>query len=302
MIQDQFTLTMIPDGSIAFYMFLAASFSFLFLRWFAEFEMDQQHTWVPRVRFGALVSVFAVLIVVLWGGVPGAAPHFQYRSLDHVCDHMKPFLHGAARELPATFGNCNDEASHPPQPCVGHENLQTDGDSKEYMNAIWMGGLRSMRINSCKLSKTVGGIPGDSLYRFNIAGKFDELTMFLRVRKCMPVGGCVHMNSADHCCGSDIRFNFTFGLDCHEGSMNAIRSLKLIDAKLGQMIVEQDFASGMVNIQAMDISGEVEHSVVSHIHQVMQAKVKWGAQKIGMADLINKIVQYNAPGDVGHCL
>merc|ERR1712224_893638 len=107
---------------------------------------------------------------MIWGGVPGSSPHFQYRSLDSVCAHAQPFLHGVTSELPKAYGNCNDLESDPPQPCMGDSNLQTSGSKDSYMNAIWMGGIETMRINSCKLSKVPPSHarPGMSTYRFHI--------------------------------------------------------------------------------------------------------------------------------------
>jgi len=298
-------LTMTPDGSVAFYLFLAASFSFFFLRWFAERSVDEQHAWAPRVRTGALIGSFVGLTMLLWGGVPGAAPHFQYRSLDSVCEHARPLFDKVSNLLPAAYGNCDDLKSDPPQPCIGSSNLQTSGNDQEYMNAIWMGGLKTMQINSCSLSKVSpeDSHPGTSSYRFHIGGNFDHISMFLRVKQCMPMGGCVKMNSAKHCCGDDISFNFTFGVDCREspGSSNAIRSLRLIGADLGQMLVNQDMLDGALKIQAMDISGEVESAVKSHVETALDTKIKWGERELDMGDMLNRIVQYNAPADAGQC-
>jgi len=304
MLQDDDTLTMTPDGSIAFYTFLAASFAFFFLRWFTELEIDKRNAWAPNVRFAALVGVFVGLCVLIGGGVPGAAPHFQYHSLDSVCKHVQPFLHSVSNELPASYGNCLDTDSDPPQPCMGRSNLQTSGNDKQYMNAVWMGGIRTMQVNTCYLTKVpIKGARGTS-YRFHIGGKFDELTMFLRVKQCIALGSCVKMNSAKHCCGDNIAFNFTFALDCREspGSSDAIRSLTLTDANLGHMYVHEDMLGGVFKIQAMDISGQVESSVKGHMDKVLHTKIKWGKRKFDMAGMINKIVQYNAPSNVGQCL
>merc|ERR1719271_439928 len=301
MIQDSQTLTKTPDGSFAFYLFIAASFSFFFLRWFSESEISNSNKWAPRI----LVGVFVAFVLIIWTGVPGAQPHFEYRSLDSVCAHAQPFLHGMANELPAAYGNCLDVESHPPQPCMGDENLQTSGDDKDYMNAIWLGGIQSFQVSSCKITKVPpeDSVPGTSSYHFKFGGHFDKLTMFLRVRQC-TFGKCVEMNSADHCCGHDIGFNFTFAVNCREspGSTNAIRSLKLMDAEFGGMYVSQDFFKGAVKIQAKDISGQVEASLRDHIEKVLHAKVQWGKHMFAISDMLNKLVQYNAPSDAGRCL
>merc|ERR1712232_317062 len=114
---------------------------------------------------------------------------------------------------------------------------QTSGDKKQYMNAIWIGGLRTMDVHECQLHKVPNPQPGMSQYQFHIAGEFEKLSLYLRVKQCMPMGGCVNMNSADHCCGKHIGFNFTFSIDCKSspGSLNAIRNLQLVDASFGKM-------------------------------------------------------------------
>lgn len=305
MVQDESTLTMVPDGTFTFYFFIAAAASFMFLRWFIESQVDEGgYQWAPKVRLVVLIALYVGFITVIWGGVPGAAPHFQYQTLDSVCKHAKPFLHKVRAQLPQSYGNCKDTDSHPPQPCIGDSNLQTSGTKKQYMNAIWIGGLRTLDVRECELKRVANPQPGMSQYQFHIAGEFEKLSLFLRVRQCMPMGGCVKMNSADHCCGKHIGFNFTFSIDCKSvpGSLNAIRNLQLVDASFGKMIVHQEMMGGTMHVEAMDISGQVEGTVKSHIKDMLDMHIPWGGQSLSIGRMLNKLVQYNAPTDAGRCL
>jgi len=303
MIQDEDTLTMTPDGSFAFYIFLAAGFSFFFLRWFTEHEADDKHPWSRIMgvtcRTATLIAVYITLCMIIFGGVPGAAPHYQYRSLSSVCIHAQPFLDQVAEQLPAAFGNCKDKDSNPPQPCFGDENLQTNEDEDSRMDAIWMGGLRTLSFDSCHLEKVNDGLP--ETYRLKVGGQFHKISMFLRVKTCSPIGGCIKMNSADHCCGKNIGFNFTFDIACNPDKNNAIRAIRLQDADLDPMLVEQKLLGGAMKVQAMDISNQVESSVKGHIADMLHMQMKWGEQKLGVADMLNKLVMYNAPNQAGTC-
>jgi hypothetical protein len=301
MIQDAQTLTMVPEGAYAFYLFIAAGFAFLFMRWLIEIDVEAPK-WAPFLRLIVCVSIYAVFIATVWGGVPGAAPHFSYRSIDSICKHAKPFLSKVKTQFPHSYGNCTDKDSKPPQPCIGKDNLQTQGDANNYMNAIWIGGLETMEVTQCSLTRALSQVPGESEYNFVIAGEFGKLPLFLRVRQCTAVG-CVKMNSAKHCCGKHVSFNFTFGIDCKSvpGSMNAIRDLKLLTADFGKMIVHQDMIGGHLKVDAMDISNQVTQTVKAHIQDMLKATIPWGGHKKSVSDMLNKLVQYNAPSNVGTC-
>lgn len=303
MIQDAHTLTMPPDGSCGFYIFLGAGFSFFILRWFIESDVSESQGWAHSVRFVVLAVTWLAICAVIFHGVPGQAPHFRYQSLSAICEHTRPFLNQAVDQAPASYGNCKDVKSKPPQPCLGDENLHTEGDKNGYMNAVWIGGLRTTSFKRCKLEKRPTNEKGQTQYRLSVGGVFGHLSMFLRVKSCNPLVGCTRINTADNCCGDNLGFNFSFLLSCKPPSMgkNAIRSVEFERADIDPMIVSTKLMEGAIKVDAMDISPRVEHAVSEQVEGMLHRHIPWGGKPLNLAQILNKIVWYNAPSNAGTC-
>lgn len=303
MFQDEHTLTMPPDGSLSFYLFLGAGFSFFYLRWFVDCA-NPPSVMVLACRTALLGAFWLATCVVIIRGIPGAAHHFKYNTMGAICKHTQPFMNQAILEMPASYGNCTDKASNPPEPCIGHANLHTEDTEDGYMNAIWMGGLRTTSFNSCSLAKTsdADNDASTTQYRLAMSGVFGHLSMFLRVKSCSAFG-CTHLNSADNCCGSHLGFNFSFRLMCKPPGLgyDAIRKITFEDIKIDPMIVDVKMMGGALKINAMDISPKVEKAVKEQVQDMMAATIPWGGKPLSLAQILNKIVWYNAPARAGTC-
>jgi len=305
MIQDEHTLTMPPDGSCAYYIYLSAGFSFFFIRWFSESApVDEDNSgYVQNTRFAVLSITWLLLCAVIFHGIPGQAPHFTYRSLSTVCQHTQPFLNKAVEMAPASYGNCNDKSSHPPKPCLGDANLQTSESANgEYMNAIWISGLHTTRFSNCKLEKRPANDMRQTHYRLQVGGLFGHLAMFLRVKTCTPLG-CTRMNTAKNCCGRDLGFNFSFLMSCRPSSVgiDAIRDVKFEKISIDPMIVSAELMKGALKVDAMDISPQVEGAITDQIEAMLKKHVPWGGKPLSLEQLLNKIVWYNSPPNAGTC-
>jgi len=314
MIQDAHTLTMPPDGSFAFYIFIGAGLTLFILRWFVDIEgKPPSEAGFPGASIfqgsnGALISYMFLIVfwVITWlliaRGVPGSAPHYSYSSLSAVCEHTFPFMTQAVRQLPASFGNCKDMDSKPPQPCIGEENLHTEGDDNGYMNAIWIAGMRSTEIQRCLLTKGSTADSSTTKYYLVLGGTFGHLDMFLRVKSCTPIG-CARINSSDNCCGSNLGFNLSFELSCRPAAfgVDAIKNIEFDQMEVDPMLVKTDLMGGALQLDAMDIAPQVESAVKSQVKDMLKRHVPWGGKPLNLEQILNKIVWYNAPSRAGKC-
>merc|ERR1712070_1101565 len=111
------------------------------------------------------------------------------------------------------------------------------------------------------------------------------------------------MNTADNCCGDNLGFNFSFLLSCKPASMgiNAIRSVSFEKADIDPMIVSANLMKGALKVQAMDISPRVEEAISDSVKSMLHHRIPWGGKPLNHAQILNKIVWYNAPSNAGMC-
>lgn len=307
MIQDNNTLTMPAEGSIAFYALLAGGFSFFFLRWFVEAGVAQKGPGVPGSiwwRSLALVTAWLVTSVLVLFGVLGGMPKYEWESLPSVCRNAMPLMSNLLNHLPAAYGDCDNVASQPPTPCSGHAVLDRQGvenSSDSFSVAVWLGGLNSMGFESCNLWEEQPGMQNSSLetghtrYHFAIAGTFAKLSMYLHARSCSTLG-CVNVHDANHCCGENIGARFNFLMDCKSNSAGSnFSALSMVDFDLDPMIVQEKMLGDSVTIDAMDISPKVEKTVRGKVRDFLHELIPWGKQNLTMAEFLNKVVRYNRP-------
>jgi len=293
MLQDKHTLTMPGDGSYAYYVFLASAYSFFFLRWFVEGDMsDWCFNLVPSGKFWVLAALWLGTCIFLLHGVPGAYPHYQFPTLDAVCDHGSEVLNHMIPSLPNAFGDCKDKAADAPEPCKGSEPLYHKGKD---VTAVWIGGLNSMNVKDCSLTKQLLD-SGRTAFSLEIAGVFSEIKLFLRVN---TMG--VHMDSADHCCGKDIRYSMKLVLDCIPDPVKgAIKGIRLESFDISSMYVEEKI--GMLTIDAMDLSTLLKNLVKDRINIVInKVHLTWAGNKLKLPQMLDKLVSYNAPERWGQC-
>jgi len=301
--QDQHTLTIPPEGSVTFYLFLGAGLSFFFLRWFAASP-------IARSKFTLLLVTWGVLCCLILKGVPGSHPNLTFPTLDSICTQTLPIVDRAVRHgVPATLGDCNNVNAKPPQPCKGDKLLLNTTTDDGFVQAIWMGGLDTMALDGCKLWQE-SGTNGPSLhvnkaFHLTIEGIFKHLSLFLHLKQCGPFG-CTTMNSADHCCGDDIRFRLTFGMHCRSGSpAEALRDISIESAEIDPMLIRKrllDKSWYNVAVDAVDISPQVEKVVQDMISKfIPAAKIFWAGRQMHLTEWLNLMLSYNSPNMAGSC-
>lgn len=307
-VRDQQTLTMKPEGSHVFDCILVAGMAFFFLRWFVG----------NTRKYGArlLVAAWALLCLSSLGGIwlqELYSPKFDFPTLDSVCKTAMPLLNNTARQqLPASYGAC-DKATRPPQPCQGGDLLLNQTNTQGFIQAVWLGGINTVNLDSCRLWRSVpnvadlgngvsSGPPPKTRYHMKISGIFKKIRLFLDLKQCGP-WGCTTMDSPDHCCGDDIRFHLTIGMDCRPGrGLKSFEDVLIEDCDVDPMIVEQDFLGGALHVDALDISPMVEKVVTQQIEKFIGGtKLEWAGQRMSIPDLLNRLISYNAPSAVGYC-
>mmetsp|Transcript_110761 Transcript_110761/g.352866 ORF Transcript_110761/g.352866 Transcript_110761/m.352866 type:complete len:863 (+) Transcript_110761:120-2708(+) len=317
-VQDQHTLTIVPDGSYGFLLLLGAGLAFFFLRWLVWRKDDVVHIaeWrsvdAPSGRFLLLIAAWLAVSLVAFRGVPGSAPHFEFPTLDSVCAQVLPLLDRTIqRKAPAAFGDCQNTATAPPQPCKGDTMLVDSTTDSGFVQVPWVAGLNTIHFDKCHLlrdsvlSDSRSALPS-SEYHLTVGGVFKHLNLFLHVKKCGPFGQCTNMNSADHCCGDDIRFQLRFSMGCKPGQGAKVSwNISLESCDIDPMLVEKSLVDQswvQLNVAAVDISPRVEKAVKSQLSKFIDgAEIFWAGRDMHVPELLNQLISYNSPSHVGEC-
>lgn len=295
--QDRHTVTLPPEGSYAFYVLLGAGLSFFFLRWFSGGP-------TARSKLAPLIAVWGMLCLLILRGVPGAHPQLSFPTLSSICSQTLPVVDTAVRHsVPAAFGDC----FHPtaPQPCSGEGFLMNTTTDDGFVQAIWMSGLDTIKLDGCRLwRENMNSTMGEATpMHLAIEGTFKHLNLFLHLKQCGPFG-CTNMNSADHCCGDDIRFRLTFGMHCRPGR-KVLRDVGIESCAIDPMLIRKQLAEHSwynVAVDTVDISPQVEHVVRDMIRNFMSAtQIFWAGRRMHLTDWLNLIVAYNSPSTSGQC-
>jgi len=307
-VQDHHTLTMIPEGSYTFYAFLGAGLSFFFLRWFV-WHRDERGQ-VGRFRFVALIGVWILICALILRGVPGSSPHFDFPTLDSVCSQAMPLVDSTVRhQAPAAFGDCDNTASSPPQPCKGSGLLVNTTNENGFVQALWVGGVDTIHLDGCHLWRDPpvshrDGRPTTE-YHLTIGGVFKHLSLFLNLKQCGPFG-CTRMNSADNCCGDDIRFRLAFSMQCtRDAEQSAFRSVALETCDIDPLFIEKKLVKQSwvhLAVDAVDISPQVEAMVKKQLSEfISEARIFWAGRNMPIHELLNQLIAYNSPDHAGSC-
>jgi len=298
-LQDKHSTMITPDGSCVYYLFLGGSFSLFFLRWFAEGDESGLRSYKPWV----LISFWLMTCALLLHGVPGTVRHYHFQDLGAVCKHGQDVMNSVIGSMPHSFGDCSDKRAKPPQPCSGSTPLYKSGsvDSDEFTEAIWFGGLHTMHFNTCSLNREVLSTSrgGGSQFHLVVGGQFERIQLYLRAHD-----GPIVMDSPNHCCGQNITFNLKFVVDCAPGLAHGdgIKNVRMEKCDLAPLLVEEKHLGGSLTIDEMDLSSMVEKLVKQHIHSfVSKVRVTWGHKPTSIAQMLNKLVLYNAPRRAGQC-
>merc|ERR1711957_676167 len=311
-VQDIHTLTTPTDGW-AFYLFLGAGFSFFFLRWFPEGTEEEVRRLgeLPSNKFWILIGSYLLLCLFILCGVPGSTPVFDFPTLDSVCLNMMPLMNKTVRaKLPATYGDCTNHPELMSSPCKsnGGGPLYTTNDSNGFITASWISGINTMMLDSCHLwSGPVKDDTGDGApfkrYHLTVGGEFSKMKVYLKMKQCNLLT-CERMDSADHCCGDDVRFQATFGLDCTPGlGLNAFKKLALEDFQIQKLQVQASMFDGFVEVSGFDIaaiiSPMIEKAVQGQVADFLStAHLEWAHKDLNVPQLLNRLVYYNSPDEV----
>jgi len=332
-VHDQKTETKPTQDSNAYYLFLGAGFSMFFLR-FLTGSIKKGFCACPGPRFAIILASWLLVCVVVAGGPTNAAAilgisghheeesysqtnrgglHFE--DLDSVCGMLLPLVDDTfARAAPAAYGNCHDANSRPPQPCKGDAPLYEVHKGGNYINLKWLAGVNTMKLDTCRLWKDVPVWNDTSQkmstrFHLQIGGKFDEVRLYMKARQCARFSwfGCSDFDSDRHCCGEDIRFNFTLGLGCSPSALtgadaNAFRTVEVEEFRLDPLIVHADFMGGALHVDAMNIGPKVEQIVTHKMTEFLESThVHWAHKAMHIPGLLNHLIAYNSPDRAGSC-
>lgn len=333
-VQDPQTLTTPVEGW-DFYYFLGGGLSFFFLRWFTEAVeggetcvektlalLTQVFPSLPRPeccnpvisligrtsRLFTLVCIWGVACMIVLPGVPGSSTYKSFPALDTVCKNAAPMVNSTIRTmLPASYGDCQNALSQPPQPCEGDKPLYeqySDGD--HFIKALWLAGINSLRLSGCNLWHDDAEMIEDqpwTKYHLEIDGQFDYVQLFLDMRQCTSVIGCTAFATADNCCGKNIGVRLRFDMECSPTTGDdSFHSFTLASIELGQLIVNAQGGDGNHLSMVLDISPQVEDVVRGEIRRIISdTHLKWAGQSMDIPMLLNKLIKYNSPGSAGSC-
>jgi hypothetical protein len=313
-VQDAATVTSMSGGSYTFFAFLGVGFSCFSLRWFVEVSPAEARrgSTLPALRTFMIIVTWSSLCVLLARGVGGSTSVAAFPTLDSVCENIMPVLNDTlSRAAPASYGDCGNHATAPPQPCQGTGPLlnQTHESNSGFNQAVWLGGIDTISLDRCHLWKSEPDSSSSSprnetsMYRLKIGGQFDRLRLFLHVRQCGPFGCSTVMNSSDNCCGDKIRFHFTLRMPCRPSDGDdAFRDVLMENFEIDPMIVEQRFMRGALKVDAMDIAPQVEKVVTEQTKNFMGKRSwEWAGAQVSIPQLLNRLISYNSPAAVGTC-
>lgn len=314
-VQDAATVTSMSGGSYTFFAFLGVGFSCFALRWFVEVSPAEAR-WgsaLPVIRTCMIIVTWSLLCVLLARGVAGSTSVAAFPTLDSVCDNIMPVLNDTlSRAAPASYGDCGNHATAPPQPCKGTGPLlnQTHKSNSGFNQAVWLGGIDTISLDRCHLWRSEppassSNSPHDEtrMYRLKIGGQFESLRLFLHVRQCGPFGCSTVMNSSDNCCGDKIRFHFTLSMPCRPSQGDdAFRDVVMEKFEIDPMLVEQRFMRGALKVDAMDIAPQVEKVVTEQTKNFMgKRSLEWAGAQVSIPQLLNRLISYNSPAAAGAC-
>lgn len=338
-VQDPHTLTAPSEGSVGLYLLFGAGFSLFFLRWFSDaydenfrkLGMCAPHLWL--VIFAWLAACYFVGGASLFyhdasrGGAVGTsqARRDVFEGLDSVCANVMPVLSSTLRKvIPPSLGDCNGSGSGleytpdmmPPnrEHCSGNKPLYSSVDNSGYIQALWLAGLNTIHLHTCYLwkEKRTDHISNDVAYKdptvttryhLSLGGSFDFVKLFLHLKKCSAPFGCTLLNSADHCCGENIKFNITFGLECRPSvDGQSFKRVVVEGASIDSMMPNLDFFGGTVQVKVVDIAPTIERLVKDHFSDTLNsAKFRWAGEERKLPDLLNRLIKYNSPASAGTC-
>jgi len=333
-VQDGRTLTIPVQGSCGYYAFLGAGFALFALRWLVERSDDQargraNHLWsVITPRWLALVAAWSLACVLAGGGLAtfesaldalrghgrggdaaAGIRHYEFEGFSAVCERAVPVVNTTLRRaLPATFGDCSDLSTEPPLPCSGKAPLYQTKDGDNYVHAVWLSGINTLNLTFCHLWKEAPH-QGGTRYHLTFGGRFDKIQMFLRARECgkFPMLGCTAVNSSRHCCGDNIGFNITFGLQCRPSRRHeeAFKNVTLESCEIEDpMLVDTNFQmlGGNLDLRVLDIGPRIQGLLRNAIARFIRSvEFTWAGERLGVPQLINQLVAYNSPANAGAC-
>lgn len=315
-LQDQHTLTRTPEGSYDYYTFLGAGMSFFFLRWFVEAPATTKGgaSWLSTLgpRLILLLLVWGASSTLILIGVPGASLQLKFPTLDSVCEQVLPVVDGAVRHgVPAAYGDCNDSTAAPPQPCRGHGLLMNTTLGNSFAQAVWLGGIDTLKLDKCHLWRGDGNHKrtsnlSTSNYHLAVGGVFARLPLFLHLKQCGPFGCTKTMSGADHCCGNNIRFSLTFGVVCRlDDNLKPTRDIAVERCDIDPMLFDQPTLKKSwykLSMTSLDISPQVEEMVERQIRKFMaEARIPWGGRELTVSQLMDLMIGYNSPQAANSC-
>merc|ERR1712216_189825 len=114
-----------------------------------------------------------------------------------------------------------------------------------------------------------------AVYKLTLGGSFERVRLFLDYRKCGAFG-CTTLNSADHCCGTDISFQLKFVMKCSPGE-SALDQIEIADCQIDPMFIKQRLLGGLLQFDAVDIAPRIAGIVQERINEFMSGMhITWG--------------------------
>ncbi|KAF4673904.1 hypothetical protein FOL47_009935 [Perkinsus chesapeaki] len=215
-----------------------------------------------------------------------------------------PLINGALQAtLPSSLGACTSDSMHlAPKPCVGNSSLYYVRERVYEVNARWVSGLKTTKLDNIYLS-----VPQENRLALSIEGVIGELPLSLFVGQCVTpdtwfTGRCDKLwDNTDACCGTDKHFQVVLQSVCSE-EYPFVRQITVENISVQQITIQEQFL-GLISISLSDVTTTLQEALTKELQPFLMnnAFIPWGGQTLSLGELINKILALNINRDAsGH--
>lgn len=259
---------------------------------------------------GVLALTLTVVCSFLICGVSLTTPWLDDfgQGMEAVCKRTMPLLERAISHLPDSLGACDGGQTHLPAPGTCADlgvPLFEDHSLGLHVEAPWMTGLSSLRLDSCTLvDPSVDDTSGHRPYSLELRGSLGHVDLLLDVRQCFDfVGECVPLlSSSDSCCGNDIDFVLDFEILCANGLAPNVRltHFEILDSVRIKDRLKLGFFDE--SVQTPDMAPQISRALEHRLSDFLEGhQISWGGRPVSLLGILSGLVEYNSPGGYLQC-
>lgn len=270
------------------------------------------------------------LLCLALHGVARTLPEFRLLHMNTVIRNTIPKVNKMMSEyLPRSYGSCDYPPKGVPQPCYEDGPLDLEIQSDKRISALWMAGLDTLQFTDVSIKKekqlAAAAPVGWNImashrkvlnhYTLSVSGVLEKPRLFLRIEKCemntetlKPIlgkGKCEKFLETDRsCCKANRTFRVQIAAECREGE-HSLANVRVEKIDLDYMAVKPKMMIGktVVHLANKNITKTVMKRVKENIryYLIEQKLFVSGGVNLTFAQLLNRVLRFNAPHQEFHC-